>query len=236
MKLFKRIFPEKPELHGWIALAAIILMNTIVYYSSRLITASGFHYDFTTPIDQKIPFIPAFILVYSVLGYLQWIIGYYWSSCEDKKTVFFIFGAEILAKVPSMVIFLLIPTTMTRPEITGTDFFSVLVKGLYFLDPPDNLFPSFHCLESYILLRTLPMLKKAPTWYKKLTPFVSPLVIISILFVKQHLIVDIIGGIAVSEFGLLTMRIAYKALSKNSNPIINKKRTDNISILAVEDK
>ncbi len=124
MKLFKRIFPEKPELHGWIALAAIIFMNTIVYYSSRLITASGFHYDFTTPIDLKIPFIPAFILVYSVLGYLQWIIGYYWSSCEDKKTVFFIFGAEILAKVPSMVIFLLIPTTMTRPEITGTDFFS----------------------------------------------------------------------------------------------------------------
>ena len=115
----------------------------------------------------------------------------------------------------SMIIFLMIPTTMTRPDIIGTDLFSLLVRSLYVMDTPDNLFPSFHVLESYMLLRTLPLLKKAPKWYRMLTPIVSPLVIISILFVKQHLIVDILGGIAVCEFGLLTMNIIYAAVANS---------------------
>ncbi len=215
MKLFRLFFPEKLKLHGWIAIAAVILMNTIVYYGSRLLTSSSYHYDFTTSLDSRIMFIPAFILIYGLLGYAQWIFGYYWSACEDKKTVLFIFGAEIIAKIPSMIIFLMIPTTMTRPDIIGTDLFSLLVRSLYVMDTPDNLFPSFHVLESYMLLRTLPLLKKAPKWYRMLTPIVSPLVIISILFVKQHLIVDILGGIAVCEFGLLTMNIIYAAVANS---------------------
>ena len=150
---------------------------------------------------------------YSVVAYVQWGLGYYWSACEDKKTVIFIFGAEILAKVPSMIIFLLIPTTMVRPEVTGTDIFSYFVRLLYTIDLPVTLLPSFHCLESYLLLRTLPLLKKAPKWYKMLTPIVSSLVIFSILLVKQHLIVDIIGAVAVCEFGLLTMKILFKIWS-----------------------
>ncbi len=213
MRLFKLIFPEKLKLHGWLALAALIAMNMLTYYGSRLFTSSAHHYDFTTSLDRMIPFIPATILIYSVVAYVQWGLGYYWSACEDKKTVIFIFGAEILAKVPSMIIFLLIPTTMVRPEVTGTDIFSYFVRLLYTIDLPVTLLPSFHCLESYLLLRTLPLLKKAPKWYKMLTPIVSSLVIFSILLVKQHLIVDIIGAVAVCEFGLLTMKILFKIWS-----------------------
>lgn len=217
MRLFKIIFPEKLKLYGWLAIASLIAMNILTYYGSKFFTSSAYHYDFTTSIDRMIPFIPAAILIYSVIGYTQWGIGYYWAACEDKKTVIYIFGAEILAKIPSMIIFLLVPTTMVRAEITGTDIFSLFVKMVYFMDEPNTLFPSFHVLESYILLRTLPLLKKAPRWYKKMTPIVSPLVIFSILFVKQHLVVDILGAIAVSEFGLLTMKIAFKLWAKRRN-------------------
>ena len=60
------------------------------------------------------------------------------------------------------------------------------------------------------------MMKNAPEWYKKMTPAATLLVILSTVFVKQHVIVDILGGIAVSEFGILTMTILYKALSDNT--------------------
>ena len=215
MRLFKLIFPEKLKLHGWIAIAALIAMNMIAYYGGRLLTSSSYHYDLSTAVDRWIPFIPAVIIIYAGVAYIQWGIGYYWSACEDKKTVLYIFGAEIIAKIPSMVIFLLIPTTMVRPEVTGNDIFSFFVRMVYTIDQPNILFPSFHVLESYILLRTMPKLKKAPIWYKKITPFVSPMVIFSILFVKQHLFVDILCAIAVSEFGLLTMKIILKIWEKS---------------------
>ena len=223
IRLFRKIFPNRLSLYGWIAVAALILMNAVAYYGPRLLTRSLYHYDFTTSLDMKIPFIPAFIVVYSAIGYGQWIYGYYLSACEDKKTTFFIVGAEIIAKIPSIFIFLFIPTTMARPDVVGADLFSIFIRWLYLMDTPDNLFPSFHVLESYMLLRTLPMLKKAPKWYRVLTPIVSPLVIISILFVKQHLIVDILGGIAVAEFGLLSMNVIFAALSNGSRIQMVKK-------------
>ena len=34
--------------------------------------------------------------------------------------------------------------------------------------------------------------------------------ILSILFVKQHVVLDIVGGIAVCEFGILSMKAAFK--------------------------
>ena len=224
MRLFKTVFPVKLKLYGWIAIIALIAMNTIAYYGGRLVTYSGSHYDFTTVFDKMVPFVPASILVYSVFAYTQWVIGYYWSACEDKKTVFYIFGSEIIAKIPSIIIFLLVPTTMVRPEITGTDIFSIFVAILYKIDSPDILFPSFHVLESYILLRTLPKLKKAPRWYKKLTPIVSPMVIVSVLLVKQHLIVDILGAVAVSEFGILCMKILLKVCANIKNRSAKNRR------------
>ena len=142
MRLLDKLLGAKPKRYGWIAIAALILMNIMTYYGSRLFTSSAHFYDLTTPLDSMIPFLPPFILIYSVVAYTQWVLGYYWSACEDKKTVLFIFGAEILAKVPSMIIFLLLPTTMTRPEVTGSDIFSFFVSILYVMDQPVTLFPS----------------------------------------------------------------------------------------------
>lgn len=216
MNLFKKIFSVTPNAFGCLAVACLVALNGISYYFTKLITGSGHHFDFTTAVDQMIPFVPVWILAYIFIAYFQWGVGYYLIACQDKKTMIFIVGAEIMAKIPSLIIFLLIPTTMARPDVTGTDVFSFLVRFIYLSDTPDNLFPSYHVLESYMLLRILPMMKNAPEWYKKMTPAATLLVILSTVFVKQHVIVDILGGIAVSEFGILTMTILYKALSDNT--------------------
>ena len=40
--------------------------------------------------------------------------------------------------------------------------------------------------------------------------FVSAFQCAAILFVKQHVVLDIVGGIAVCEFGIFSMKAAFK--------------------------
>ncbi len=205
MKKIKEFLLDHIPIYGWAAIFVIVSLNLIVYYGTTIITDSLRHYDIASTLDKKIPFVPSFIIVYIVVAYAQWWFGYYTAAREDKKTVLYVFGAESIAKILCMIIFFVFPTTMERGEIIGTDLFSRLVTVLYKSDSPCNLFPSIHCLESYLLWRTLPQLKKAPHWYKCLTPFVTVMVFASVLLVKQHAIADILGAILVTEIGVHVM-------------------------------
>ena len=78
MRLLEKLLGAKPKRYGWIAIAALILMNIMTYYGSRLFTSSAQFYDLSTPLDSMIPFLPPFILIYSVVAYTQWVVGYYY--------------------------------------------------------------------------------------------------------------------------------------------------------------
>ena len=115
--------------------------------------------------------------------------------------------SETIGKLIAMAIFMLFPTSLVRPEITGTDIFSVLMNMVYSMDTPDNLFPSLHCFASWMAWRGLLPCKKVPKWYVWFS-FVSMfLVFASVLLTKQHLFVDIFGGILVAELGILITRL-----------------------------
>ena len=66
-----------------------------------------------------------------------------------------------------------------------------------------NLFPSIHCLESWCCIHAAFEMKKVPNWYKGVTVVMSLGVFASTLLVKQHVLLDMFGGIAVFEAGLL---------------------------------
>lgn len=206
---------ELIPLYGRVAIYSIVVMNVIVYYGSRLFTRSMYHFNFTSSLDDSIPFVPAFILVYTVVAYGQWFYGYILSARECRRTVMFIFGSELVAKTICMMIFFALPTTMDRGIVNDTNVFGVMVGLLYSTDTPDNLFPSIHCLESYLLLRTVPLLKNAPVWYKRITPLVTLLVFASVLLVKQHVVLDVLGAIIVTEIGMLVMKCIVKVFNNN---------------------
>ena len=113
------------------------------------------------------------------------------------------------------MIFFALPTTMDRGIVNDTNVFGVMVGLLYITGTPDNLFPSIHCLESYLLLRTVPLLKNAPVWYKRITPLVTLLVFASVLLVKQHVVLDVLGAIIVTEIGMLVMKCIVKVFNNN---------------------
>jgi PAP2 superfamily. len=216
--------------HGWIAVIIMIFVNIMVYNGSRVLTRAWDHYNMTSSIDKSIPFIKEFVIVYIPIAYLQWLLGFYYAARENKMICARIFAAEILAKLMCLACFLLIPTTMMRADVQGGDLLSRSVYYVYRLDSADNLFPSIHCLESYILMRTVLWLEKAPKWYKLVTVPAGLLVMLSTVFMKQHVIVDVIAAIVVVEIGIFAAKKIYrrrKTTTDKKEEIIKEIKSEN---------
>ena len=195
--------------------AAVYILMVPTYFVSHLLTKDAPHISIATAFDEAIPFVPAFIWIY-VLAYLQWFVGYVAIAKSSETLCKDYFGGEIIAKAITILVFLIIPTTITQPNPTGSGLTYEVVRWIYGVDNPTNLFPSIHCLESWIVARGLAK-TNAPKYTKTAMWLFSVLVFMSVVFVKQHFVLDILGGIAVAELGLflartLNFRKVYDAL------------------------
>ena len=188
-----------------IPLVTMVCIHGLVYYATRLVTQKLTHFVFSLPVDDAIPFIPAFSVIY-VLAYVQWIAGYIVIARDSRELCYRVISGEIISKLICMVLFLLVPTTMARAEIVPDGFFDTIVRYIYQLDTADNLFPSIHCLESWICFRGAMQMKTTGPWYRYFTLLFSLLVFASTVLIKQHVAVDIIAGILTAEIGQQIMR------------------------------
>ena len=182
-------------------LIAVAAVGMLAYFGTRLIAGGFVHHDFSIPLDEKIPFVPAFSIIY-VLAYVQWVAGYLLIARESREVCRRVLTGEIIAKLICMVFFIAVPTTMARAEIHSGGFFNWIVSCLYGLDAPDNLFPSIHCLDSWICFRGALQMKKTGRWYSRFSLVFTLLVFASTVLIKQHVLVDIPAGILVAEIGL----------------------------------
>lgn len=192
-------------------LALALLVNSCVYMGiaqlRRFLTFSSLE----TPLDTALPFLAPFVLFY-VLAFVQWGLNYLLIARDSKELCYrFAFG-NIIAKLICLFFFVFLPTTLARPEVIGTDLCSRLVRLIYTFDPPVNLFPSIHCLESWCCIRASFLLKKSNRTYQTATLIMSLGVFASTLFIKQHVIADVFGGIVVFEAGFRLAGRIQKAI------------------------
>ena len=115
----------------------------------------------------------------------------------------------MISKLIVGIIFFAFPTIMLREEVVGMDIFSRAVDLLYKLDAPTNLFPSIHCLESYICMKSSLEIKDIGKRYRISMVVMSLLVFMSTVFIKQHVILDFFGTVIVAEAGRLIMEFLY---------------------------
>lgn len=193
MKKFFNVVPK----YACFPLLLAIITNSLVYTGSKIITNHFKHYDLSIFLDDWIPFLSVFIIIY-ILAYLHWIIGYIVISRESKEKCVFIVTADILAKMMCLFLFLVLPTFIERPTVVPHDLLSFLTNFIYKMDEPVNLFPSIHCLESYMVFRGCLNLNVSKS-YKVGMGIFMVLVCLSTVFVKQHVVVDIVGGVLIAE-------------------------------------
>lgn len=199
-----KIYKILPK-YAIIPIVASLVLNMLVYFGNRLFTSELYHYDFSIKLDEYIPFISEWMIIY-VLAYVAWVVGFIVIGRENREVCYEVLAGEQVAKLLCLACFVIIPSTIIRPEITGTGFCEELSRYVYSMDSPDNLFPSIHCLESWICFRGAMRCKKTGKLYKAIMFVAAILVFASTVFVKQHVFVDILGGIAVVEMGLFVSK------------------------------
>lgn len=204
--MFNKIKQIVPK-YAVIPLMFTVLGNMLAYYGSTALV-SIFNiprHSVAVGVDSYIPLIPWWSVIYFGC-YFSWIAFYIIACRDSKKTCYDFVCAEFLAKMLCLVIFVLYPTVMAeRGEVVkslGDSFFDNLCALIYKFDKPYNLFPSVHCLASYIGFRGVCWNKRCPIWLKIFAGVFAILVFLSTLFTRQHYVVDIFGGILVAEIGI----------------------------------
>ena len=181
------------------------VFNCLVYSGSRMIAGGWYHHNIETSLDCMFPFEPQFLIIYFGC-YIFWIINYILIARQDKKSVYQFFTADFLSRCICLVFFLAFPTTNTRPEITGSGFWDQAAQWLNSIDAADNLFPSIHCLVSWFCYIGIRDRKEIPEWYKQVSLGIAVLVFISTLLTKQHVLVDVAGGVLLGTVCFMVCR------------------------------
>lgn len=180
-----------------------IFAQCFTYYFAQLINYNWHHYDLTIHgFDDVVPFW-SWMIIFYVIAYPFWYLFPLVIFKYDQKGFYnYIIGTIICCAI-CFIIFLVFPTTNTRPNIDQEgSIFDRLVNLIYQADSPampNNLFPSMHCIISWNIFYVIRRNKrfKLPIRIGVVTLVV--LICLSTQFIKQHYIVDFIMAIIISE-------------------------------------
>lgn len=197
MKVINKIYEYIPK-YSIKPLISCVIFNFTVYSGARLFYKHRIFHNLTSYYDNRIPLLPIFVLIYFG-SYLFWIANYILISKIDKNHCYRLLIADLLGKSICGIIYITFPTTNIRPDIATSGIFVDMLRFLYNIDAADNLFPSIHCLVSWYCFAGLRNCKTIPTWYSYFSLFMAVMICISTLTTKQHVFIDVLGGIMLAE-------------------------------------
>lgn len=210
----------------WVeATAAGLFLGPITMLVYRYAAARGATQSFAipwwveTPLDRLVPVVPAAVWVY-----VSWYPAIALLVLTDRATLRRGYIGFSIAFTLCSVGFFLWPFTIDRPMIDATAGLSpALLSWFYGIDPPLNLFPSFHAAGAGLvgaLLLGRPVLRWAGgAW--------AMAVCISCVLIRQHFIVDVvaglvIGGLAASASNRLVVAYTRKAATVRESALIHQ--------------
>ena len=150
-KFEKIIYGIIPK-HSFVPVVSVLLLQFVSYYIPKLLNRGRVFYDLSTAPDGIIPFVPAFVVFY-VLAFLQWVVYYLLLAREETNVMRRYLAAGVVSKLTCMLLFLAVPTSIVRPAAEGRGLFLFCCRTVFAFDEPTNLFPSMHCLESWLCMR-----------------------------------------------------------------------------------
>jgi membrane-associated phospholipid phosphatase len=180
----------------------LIVLQSLVYFGTQFINRNLIAYDLTIHgIDDVIPVVTFFIVFY-ILSYPWWFISPVIVTHTGKERFYdWILSVAICYLICSLI-FIIFPTTIIRPTIENHNIFDWLTNFIYQNDSPEhpiNLFPSFHCLISWFCYIGVRKQENIARWYRIGAVVFAILICLSTQFVKQHYLVDLIGGVVLAE-------------------------------------
>ncbi len=175
-----------------IILIILILFQTLLYLLSKTLQTNP--HLLGNVIDEKIPFINIFIIPYASWYILLFLIPYLFYKTDKNVFTKYIL-CFLLTIIICNIIFIIYPTIVVRPIIQNTNIINVFVNIAYKIDTPAlNCFPSIHCAVCMMWLLYSLENKNLNKKYKISIVIISILIMLSTLFIKQHVFIDLISG------------------------------------------
>ena len=155
-------------------------------------------YYWKLALDDRLPLLPGMIIVYFSY-YLMFFIGSL--VLVFSKQFWSFITAMIIVQALGDLFWWLFPNGVKRPEVKGKNIMSRWLKQLYRLDQYDgNAAPSAHVFHALIIGHFLARLW--PQWSLLIYIWVG-LIMASTVLIKQHYVLDVLGGMLVAAIGLL---------------------------------
>ncbi|SDB62337.1 MULTISPECIES: phosphatase PAP2 family protein [unclassified Butyrivibrio] len=203
----------KERLEDTIRCLIPVIIYAFVYFTwfFHLEGTKELHYtEIHAALDDKIPFLEIFIIPY--LGWFVYCSFFFFLfllmyDMEDffKNAAFFFTGMTLFLIISSIWpnIQYMRPAVMPRDNI-----FTHMIQNLYKTDTPTNLWPSIHVYNAIGTHLAISNSKRFEKWLKNSSLVFCILIILSTMFIKQHSVIDVLGGII---FAVCSNLVVYKS-------------------------
>ncbi|WP_053073840.1 phosphatase PAP2 family protein [Bacillus sp. LL01] len=161
------------------------------------------------PIDNTIPFVEEFVVPYII--WYAFVLGYLVYFCfKDTGVYVKTLITIVIGELVCFFIYFFFQTTVPRPTIEGSGGYVMLVKYIYAHDRPVNCFPSIHVLTTYAIMLASFHIKNKHRINKYFIHIMGSLIILSTLFIKQHVILDMVASMFLVAFIYGTVFEVYR--------------------------
>ena len=151
------------------------------------------------PLDDLIPFCEYFIVPYATwfveLAVIPLLLLQY-----DRKQYYYLCAVMFTGMTLCLGLYLIFPNGLDlRVEITRQNIFADLVRLIQAVDTPTNVCPSIHVASAMAMdLALCRSVLGQRRWVRMLANSVFVLICLSTVFLKQHSVIDIFWGVAVT--------------------------------------
>lgn len=190
------------------SIVLVLFAQAFIYFIINIIIQN--HHYLNS--NLNIPLIKQFIYIYHS-WYPLVIITSYFIFKDDKELYKKIIFTFIISFIMAQLTFIFYPSAVIRPEIEVKTFTDYIIYLTYKFDNPTNCLPSVHALVCYIMIYYLNKsnIKILP---KVLLTTYFILIILSTLFTKQHLPIDLLLALLYAVIAIILVKIFYSKLKE----------------------
>ena len=191
--------------HPSILLLWWLIYFALYYLTENLIPAEKCHVILCT-LDERIPFCEWFAIFYvGWYGLIAFSLLYFF--CFHPRSFCCLQVYIMIVQLIATAVYILYPSRQVlRPEVFPREnILTLLIGYIYRIDTPAGVFPSLHAAISIAMASVWLREKTIAPWVRLSIAAFCFWVCLSVCFVKQHSVLDVLGAIpvcAVAEYVL----------------------------------
>ena len=191
----------------YLACALYLVFYLLGFFIIEHVLVPSHYHVISTPLDHEIPFCEWMIFFYYA-WFPYMAIAYLYTFFFEKKEYLRLITFTFVGMTIFVIVSAIYPNTLDiRPaHLDNSNIARILTNFIYYMDTPTNVLPSIHVYNSigFALAFEACHIKQGK---KNFSLFLCIMITISVFFVKQHGIIDVLAAFLMT---FIMYEIVYK--------------------------